>query len=297
MSGASSLFENNEAQPMFLVTVPKALASSLRMANTSQGTIKKAGTLQSKEPFVPGISHQGSFTMSLTCRLDGKTQKFIMKGDQSRRPERILLHERTTEDKYVARSKAEESLLPKKRKPEEISFKGIVSHTCKIVPDPRDTATLLEMGRKLEAKRQKKIAENSRRKAKNVSVREQPRPERNQGMVSLNTTSASGSSSSGMSATQLSRQEGMKEQYEVKLDDNKLRSILIKLLRDKEISFVPDSRFTEFPGLKLKIEIMKVMQLKHQKEKWIKKVLHEIADYHTEAGPNHQRWTLKEHLK
>ncbi len=295
----SGLLENNEIQPMFIVTVPKALAAGMRksMDGTPQGTIKPVGLIVSKEPYVPGKSHQGNFKMSLKTRWDGKTQKFIMKGEKSRRSERILAHERTTDDQYMPRSNQEKFLLPKKRNPEEISFKGVVSHNCKIIPDARDTVSLLEMGRRLEAKRQKIIAEKIRRKAKSVSIREQPRPERNQGMISLGAASSSSSSSSLMTATQISRQEGMKEQYEVKLDDSKIRKILIQYFREKEAQFVPDLRFTNFPGLRLKVDIKKIMELKHQKEKFIKKVLSEIAYYHTEAGDHYQRWTLKESLK
>ena len=81
----SGLLENNEIQPMFIVTVPKALAAGMRksMDGTPQGTIKPVGLIVSKEPYVPGKSHQGNFKMSLKTRWDGKTQKFIMKGLQS----------------------------------------------------------------------------------------------------------------------------------------------------------------------------------------------------------------------
>ena len=267
-----------------------------------QGTTRPVGVVVSKEPFVPGTKDK--FIMNLKCKLDSKTQQFIMKGDPSKRSERILVHDRTVQDQYRPRSRQEESLLPQKRTPDQISFNGYISHNCNVVPDPRDKVSLLEMGKRLEAKRQKKIAESSRRKAKSVSVREQPRPERNQGMVKVMAlsgggggSSSSSSSSSSLTATQLSRQEGMREQYEVKLQDSVLRSILIKYFREKEASFVPNTKFSEFLGLKLKNDIMTHTQLQHQKEKWVKNVLNEIADYHTEAGNSHQRWSLKASLK
>ena len=304
-TSTSSVSLTSSDTPYFYVRIPKALAAGMRKSikGAPQGTTRPVGVVVSKEPFVPGTKDK--FIMNLKCKLDSKTQQFIMKGDPSKRSERILVHDRTVQDQYRHRSRQEESLLPQKRTPDQISFNGYISHNCTVVPDPRDKVSLLEMGKRLEAKRQKKIAESSRRKAKSVSVREQPRPERNQGMVkvmassssSSGSSSSSSSSSSSLTATQLSRQEGMREQYEVKLQDSVLRSILIKHFREKEASFVPNTKFSEFSGLKLKNDIMTHTQLQHQKETWVKNVLNEIADYHTEAGNSHQRWSLKASLK
>jgi len=282
--------DNTDHQPCFLITVPRNVSNAIRAKSEGkkEHTASTVGEITSNEPYVISKSHNSNFTFSVKIEKD--QQKYVMKGEQVHRTERILTHERTTEDKYMVRAQEEQHLVPKKRKPENISFKGSVTHSCKITQDTNSKESLMEMGRRMEAKRQKLIAQRTGRRAKGMSVRAQPRPERNQGVVTTNPTS-------GMSATQVSRQEGMREQYEVKLDDKKMRKILIQLFREQEKSFVPDAKYESFPGLKLKQGIMIHRKLKHQKEKWIKNILQHVANYHRDAGLQHQRWTLKTNLK
>lgn len=282
----------SSSEPCFLITVPKEMAASFRakIHMQKEKTASTVGEIECNEPYVAMKSHVGSFSFDVKAQVNGTVQKFILKGEPTYRPERILAHERTTEDSYIARASEEKHMLSKKRKAEHISFKGVVTHSCKILSNVSSKESLMEMGRRLEAKKQKRTAQRAERKTKSFSVRDQPRPERHQGVVSLNPTS-------GMTATQVSRQEGMREQYEVKLSDQKMRKVLLALFRQMQESFLPDTKHAEFPGLKLKQGIMIAHQLKHQKEKWVKDVLLTIADYHPEAGLQYQRWTLQQRLQ
>ena len=143
------MFEDSTSTPFFLVTIPKELATSIhaRVEGTKSNTGMTIGEVVCTEPYVSNQSHLHHFQMSFKNKINNNKNNLLLKGERSGRSERILVHERTTEDTYRKRSSQEMHLLPQKRTPDQISFKGSVTHTCRLMRDPRAKNSLLEMGK------------------------------------------------------------------------------------------------------------------------------------------------------
>ena len=296
MEAVTAATANADTQ-MFLVKLPQDIARALRarVRGLPQGQAVDVGTMHG--PAAAAAPDAGDLSLRLTYTPaegeDGSQRDYNIRATALQEPTRVFCHERepdasasassfSTTSSSSATSQPGNAKKGKKRRalyrPQRVSFEGVVAHRGIAILDAgKDDAAFLEYARKLKAASNAREAKKKQRRTASVAVDAQRQAQGRAGVVSTNTSGASGSLSA------LRKQEGLRERSEARLSERQIRSALFEA-------------FQVTPAMKLP-EIQQVPKLKYQKRAWIKPVLATVADFHSESGELHNRYTLKEQWK
>ena len=279
-------------EEIFLVKLPADLASALRAKGKglAQGKTRRVGTLS-----LDAAPARRPKTFTLTYEKDASTTRtYTIKAPPATEAVRVFAHERTEQisENNVGAAAGGAAFgvrrNPSKRpfqRPERVSFLGVV--TCSgtaLLETAKDEAAFSELAAKLAANSAARKREAKKRKlgrAGALSLGSAAAATAAQASVTM--TNSKSSLENG-AETRLKKTQGVREQSTVRLPKAKIETAIFNAFE----ALPPEAN----GGMKMP-QIQAIATLRYQKLSWIKPVVAQLCDYHSEAGQLHARYTLK----